>query len=418
MEQFIFGKKIKWFDKKVEEILEWLGFTSWNNWKLKIENWKLELAPPLRRSPDDMNIKEDIYEEVARIYGYDQIENIPLLSKTEHIPYNEYVAIQRKLEDILVRNIWCNQVETYPRVSEKEIKELGGDTNVLYKLQNPINPEKPYLRAGMHYELFAHTTKNSKFFDEFKIFDIGKVWNKKESREERNSTIHHIVSENIKEWNYASNIVVEKTALGIMLYKKNITSREQDTLLAWKTIVTNILKELGITNTITRTKSESEKYHPKKQATIEVITQDWPYMIGFIGSFHPLVLTIGKIPENAWVTYIALDIDKLLYILKSQGEKTYIYETLQDQIIRRDLCFVVDANKNFDAVITAVKNIPEVKEVEVFDVYAGKNLGDDKKSVSIKIKIVGDGTMTTEQINEVMNKAIKAGESAGGSLRA
>jgi phenylalanyl-tRNA synthetase beta subunit len=78
----------------------------------------------------------------------------------------------------------------------------------------------------------------------------------------------------------------------------------------------------------------------------------------------------------------------------------------------------VDANKDFDTVITAVKNVPEVKAVEVFDVYAGKNLGEDKKSVSIKIKMVGDGTMTTEQINDVMNKAIKAAEGAGGTLRA
>ena len=54
----------------------------------------------------------------------------------------------------------------------------------------------------------------------------------------------------------------------------------------------------------------------------------------------------------------------------------------------------------------------------MFDIYAGKNLGEDKKSVSIKIKIVGDGTMMTEQINEVMNKAIIAAESTGASLRA
>ncbi len=96
----------------------------------------------------------------------------------------------------------------------------------------------------------------------------------------------------------------------------------------------------------------------------------------------------------------------------------YQYETLQDQIVRRDICFVIDANKNFDGVISAVRNVPEVKEVEVFDVYAGKNLGEEKKSVSIKIKIIGNGEMTTEQINDILNKAIKAGEEAGGTLRA
>ncbi|MEI6118372.1 MAG: hypothetical protein WCP92_03905 [bacterium] len=73
------------------------------------------------------------------------------------------------------------------------------------------------------------------------------------------------------------------------------------------------------------------------------------------------------------------------------SEHIYKYETLQDQIIWRDVCFVVDSNKSFDEIITAIKNVPEIQDIEVFDVYAGKNLGDDKKSVSIKIKIVGDG---------------------------
>ena len=41
---------------------------------------------PLWRSPDDLNIKEDIYEEVARIYGYDQIDTIPLLGETKNTP--------------------------------------------------------------------------------------------------------------------------------------------------------------------------------------------------------------------------------------------------------------------------------------------------------------------------------------------
>jgi phenylalanyl-tRNA synthetase beta subunit len=76
--------------------------------------------------------------------------------------------------------------------------------------------------------------------------------------------------------------------------------------------------------------------------------------------------------------------------LKTEGEHIYTYESLQDQIIWRDLCFVVDANKDFATVITAVNNVSEVKAVEVFDVYAGKNLGEDKKSVSIKIKMMGD----------------------------
>lgn len=117
------------------------------------------------------------------------------------------------------------------------------------------------------------------------------------------------------------------------------------------------------------------------------------------------------------MVYIALDLDKVACVLKSEGEQMYVYETLQDQIIWRDLCFVVDAGQDFGPVLEAVKAVKEVRDLEVFDVYQWTNLPEGKKSVAFRIKMSWDWTMTSEQINEVMNKAIKAGEKAGGKLR-
>jgi hypothetical protein len=51
----------------------------------------------------------------------------------------------------------------------------------------------------MHYELLAHVAKNSKFFDEFKIFDIGKAWNKKETKEQRDKELHYSTPEILKQ---------------------------------------------------------------------------------------------------------------------------------------------------------------------------------------------------------------------------
>jgi len=388
MEQFIFGKKTKWFDKQVEEILSGLWFVYEKN----------SVTTPLRRGPDDLNITEDIYEEVARIYGYDQIENIPLLSKTEYTPYTEYVAIQRKLEDILARTIGCNQTETYPRIGEKALQEFGKKKEQFYTLQNPVNPEAPYMRDDVIYGLLAHTAKNSKFLDSFKIFDIWKIRNKWTAAK--------------KDSKFASDFVDEQTQLWVMLYQKTIDQRNKDPILEAKHIVKTIAKELEL-GEIKFEKSALPQFHPKKQALIKI----GDVIIGFVGALHPLILQNQKIGETSGVVYLSLSITTIVEKLKNASEHIYSYETLQDQIIWRDLCFVVDENKSFDAVITAVKKVPEVKEVDVFDVYAGKNLGDEKKSVSIKIKIVWDGRMTTEQINDIMNKAIKAGENAGAILR-
>jgi len=190
-----------------------------------------------------------------------------------------------------------------------------------------------------------------------------------------------------------------------------------------KEIVKVIAKELWLIGKLEFSKSDHKSFHPKKQAQI---MYEWE-RIGFLWSVHPLVLKDFKLPETAWVIYIALRMDLLIDALKKTWEHNYTYETLQDQIVYRDLCFVIDGNKNFEWILTAVKNIPEIKSVEVFDVYAWANLGEWKKSVAFKMKIVGninetpakDGakSMTTEQINEVINKAIKEGEKAGWKLR-
>jgi len=216
----------------------------------------------------------------------------------------------------------------------------------------------------------------------------------------------------------------------VMLYQKTIDQWNKDPILAAKEIVKVIAKELEL-GKVTFEKPDISRFrlHPKKQA---IITLAWSgkheaksQNIWFIGALHPLILQNNKIGETSGVVYLSLNITAIIENITETREHIYKYETLQDQIIWRDLCFVVDANKSFDPILTAVQNVPEIQDIEVFDVYAGKNLGEDKKSVSIKIKIVGDSnstkdgaSMTTEQINDIMKKAIAAGETAGGSLRA
>jgi phenylalanyl-tRNA synthetase beta chain len=168
-----------------------------------------------------------------------------------------------------------------------------------------------------------------------------------------------------------------------MLYQKNIDQWNKDPILEAKHIVKTIAKELEL-GKVDFEKTTFTQFHPKKQALVKI----GDLVIGFVGALHPVILQNNKIGETSGVVYISLNITTIVKNTQSAAEHIYKFETLQDQIIRRDICFVIDANKSFDEIITAVKKVPEVKELEVFDVYAGKNLGEDKKSVSIKIKLV------------------------------
>lgn len=75
----------------------------------------------------------------------------------------------------MVEQLHFDQVETYPWTSEALIKQCGSDLSSLYQLQNPLNPEFPYMRDKMSYNLLPIAQKNSKFFENFKLFDIGKT---------------------------------------------------------------------------------------------------------------------------------------------------------------------------------------------------------------------------------------------------
>lgn len=212
---------------------------------------------PIWRGPDDLNIREDIAEEVARIRGYDQIEQQPLLAELKNQAMSEEVNIQRSVEAFLVEQMRFDQVETYPWAVENVMKQFKSDFSDLYALQNPLNPESPYLRDKMLYNFLGIAQKNSKFFDSFKIFDIGKVRN-------RNSELR---SHNL-DARYAEEKIAEDLTLGLCVYKKSIANWQEDSILEIKGILTSLIRHLGIKGKIVLEASDFSTFHPKKQAKI------------------------------------------------------------------------------------------------------------------------------------------------------
>jgi len=144
------------------------------------------------------------------------------------------------------------------------------------------------------------------------------------------------------------------------------------------------LSNLGLQGKIEYQPSLSPHYHPKKQATILYNRQ----VIGHIGQIHPLALHDSKFDQNAQVVYFEIDVDTVInWYTKKKEQKTYSFETLQDQIISRDLCFVVDKTKDFGEVIDAVKSVKAIQSTQIFDLYQGEKLDGNRKSIALSITI-------------------------------
>ena len=392
MNQFIFGKDDKKsdFQEKASGILQNLWFkVEWNT-----------VTVPLWRGPDDITIPADLAEEVARIWGYEEIKSTAPLTQIQSQSFVWNTEVIRIVERSLVEKCRFDQWENYPWVSEKMVQPFGKKRDDFITLTNPVNPECPLLRDTFLYQFLQVASKNSKFFDTIRYFDTGKVWTKNEPTNE-------IAPE------FAAAHIDEQLHAGFFLYKKSINKRDEDTLLEAKSVIDTVLHDLELNGKITYEATDLPHFHPKKQAKILFNKQE----IWIIWTIHPTILKANKLPENANLTFVELSLEAIKAFRAQETEKTYIYETMQDQILWRDLSFVIDEKSDFSKLLSALRKIEEIKDIRVFDVYQWENLPAGKKSISLQIKIMGDGNMTSEQIGAVMQKAIDAATKVGVELR-
>ena len=392
MNQFIFGKDDKKpdFQEKASGILQNLWFkVEWNN-----------VTVPLWRWPDDITIPADLAEEVARIWGYEEIKSTAPLTQIQSQSFVWNTEVIRIVERALVEKCRFDQWENYPWVSEKMVQPFGKTREDFITLTNPVNPECPLLRDTFLYQFLQVASKNSKFFDNIRYFDTGKVWTKNEPTNEVSPE-------------FAAAHIDEQLHAGFFLYKKSINKWDEDTLLEAKSVLETVLHDLELNGKIAYEPTDLPHFHPKKQGKILFNKQE----IWVIWTIHPTILKANKLPENANLTFVEISLEAIKALRAEASEKTYIYETMQDQILWRDLSFVIDEKSDFSKLLSALRKIEEIKDIRVFDVYQWENLPAGKKSISLQIKIKGDGNMTSEQIGAVMQKAIDAATKVGAELR-
>lgn len=166
-------------EETVKDILTRLGFTlSDIPAKVGIQESKIRVTVPSWRATKDISIKEDIAEEVSRVYGY------------EHVPYTPLDAsfsIGKKNEEITLRNItlthfrergW-HEVYNYSFTSEVLDGKIGlHDMENAVAIRNAFNEEYTHMSRSLAPRLFLDVSHNQKYSDAFAFFEIAKVYHK------------------------------------------------------------------------------------------------------------------------------------------------------------------------------------------------------------------------------------------------
>ena len=351
-------------NQDILDVFRKLGFTSSVNEEL------IKVTVPTRRL--DISIKEDLIEEVGRIYGLDNIEGklptVPMkkgsLDKTEREIRNKMISLG------------LNETLSYVLVRENEADMFTTDEFEKVKLLAPITEERSTLRYSVLTSLIKiyeyNKARNEK---DVAIFEIGKGFYKKEK--------------------YG-----EDKKLAVLMsgkYLLGIENKQEIDFYVIKGIAEEILDYLGYSNrySFVIPQKISSIMHPGQTADISVNND----IVGTVGKVHP---SIEK--ENVYV--LEINLDKLL--AKKTGKMKF-KEISKYPTISKDLAIIVDKKLSSDEIGKKIKKIAGslLTNIEIFDVYEGKGIPKEKRSIAYSLSFgTPDRTLTDEEINSAMNEII------------
>jgi phenylalanyl-tRNA synthetase beta chain len=333
-------------EKEITSILKRLGF------EIKKTKGTFIAIGPLERL--DLAIKEDVIEEIARIYGY---ERIPA-----KVPEGSLIPARRNNDyfyENIIRNILVGA--GFSEVYNYSFAKIGR-----VEIENPIAIDKKYLRINLLDGLKDNAARNLKYFDEIRIFEMGKIFKKslKGAVEEKNTLAGVVNSRNPKE--------------------------KSGEFLEIKGILEMLFSKIGI----------SDFWFDDSPRT-EAVKADRPLKLAEIKIGNA---GIGFVDKNAF----EIDLEKL--ILVATEELEYRPVSKYPAVIR-DVAVLVPLKTKVIEVLDVVENTAGklLIDTDLFDIYEGEELGRGRKNFAFHLIFQsGEKTLSDREINALMEKIIKA----------
>lgn len=360
----------------IEDVFRRLGFT------YNVEEDVIHVSVPKRRI--DIEIKEDLIEEVGRIYGVDNIEGrLPVIP----LKPGNYDKTTREIRNRMVA-LGLNETLSYILVNEKEAAKYSTDDYEIVKLLDPMTEERNTLRYSVIPSLVkVYEYNKARNVKDVSIFEIGKGFYKKNEEYGEDTKICALMTGD---------------------YYLGIENKKQVDFYVIKGVAEELLDYLGYGNrySFVLDKELPKEFHPGRSAYISVNND----IVGIIGRLHPEI-------EKEEVYVFEINLDKLLK--KKVGKMKY-KEISKYPSIKKDLAVIVDKDVASAQIAMAIKKSAGslLTNVEVFDVYTGKGIDENKKSIAYSLSFgTQDRTLTDEEINAVLEKIIENLEKQGAELR-
>lgn len=348
----------------------------------KVKNDQI-LIPSYR---NDLKLKNDIAEEIARFYGYNNIPSTALKSSTVG-KLTLKQNFENKIKSIMLALGAC-EIMTYPFVSPKNLDKLliPKDSHLynFVKISNPLGEDTSTMRTAAIGSMLDILSKNEKNKNEnVKLFEIAKEYFK----------------------SFDTNLADEKKKLIAGFYGDDVD------FFSIKGMVLELLNSLNIPSFEANACENIPYYHPGRCASFSIDEK----IIGYLGEIHPTVLKNFDIKHRVYA--FEFYVDDLFSCANFNIEFTPIPKYPS---IDRDLALVCDIDLPSLTLQKIIKKSAGklLEKINIFDVYTGEQVPSGKKSIAFNLSFRSKNeTLTDEQINKIMDKVIASLEKEGISLR-
>ena len=368
---------------EIEKILTSLCFEVERNG----ENFKVTV--PSYRATKDVTNKADIVEEVSRIYGYDKILPKTTLTEIEPVKEDATRALDYDIKKLLAEKYNMNEVHSYVWYDTKLNNELKIKTQDNVKIVNSLNAEDSVLRYNMAPTMLNMVFSNLKNFDECNIFEIGHVFN----------------------YTFDNEPIKESKVLGMALASQTLD--DEKLLFKLKDITETICKiNKNIKVEFVQNDTFKDNFiHPVN--SFKILYND--ITLGYIALVHPVVK--DKISKKASIVIGELFIEKLSNI---ETKATVYNKFTKYQTVNVDLSLIVENTyiyANIEKII-ADTNLEYLLGYKLIDIYEDELKLGNKKSITLRFELASfDKTLTSEEINDTIDKLIKTFEAHGIIIR-
>jgi phenylalanyl-tRNA synthetase beta chain len=368
----------------VEAIFERLQFA------VSSEGETITVTAPTRRG--DIKIEEDLIEEVARLYGYDNIpKTLPIGSATPG-KLSDYQKKRRIVRQYL-EGAGLFQAVTYSLTSEEKAAQFALEKRDFIRLAMPMSEDRSILRLSIMPQLLEVVKYNSaRQNDSLAVYETGAVFlaNGNEVLPEEQE---HLAGAITGLW-HSHSWQGEKKAVDFYVLKG---------------ILEGLFAKLGLTESVTYVQAKVDNMHPGRTAEIHLNGE----RIGFVGQVHPTMQKELDLKD----TYV---FELSLKAVLEEATAALRYEAIpRFPSITRDIALVVDK----ETVSGVLKDVIQqaggklLKEVSVFDLYEGERMEEGKKSIAYSLKYMDpERTLTDEEVTKVHTQVLEALKTQAGAV--